>query len=281
MRWSKLGIIAGGGALPVRLAEACAAKGAPFIVVRLSGFADPEAARFPGDEVRLGEGGKLARVLKEHGCDAVVMAGIVPRPDFSRLSLDWRAAALLPRLIAAATRGDAALLSVIVDAFEAEGVKVVGADEVAQDLAPRPGAIGRHAPTPGALADIRKAAGVIAALGPFDVGQAAVVASGLVLAIEAAEGTDAMLARCADLPEAILGGDRGGVLVKAPKPGQELRVDLPTIGPATIEGAIRARLSGIAVEAGRALFLDAEAAVRRADEAGLFLYGFTQGDLAN
>jgi len=281
MRWRKLGIIAGGGALPLKLAAACEARGAPFIIVRLAGFADPAAAEFPGGEVRLGEGGKLARLLKEHGCDAVVMAGLVPRPDFSSLKLDWRAAALLPRLIAAAARGDGALLKVLVDAFEAEGMKVIGADEVAENLIAPAGPLGAHRPSAAQMEDLRKAARLIAALGPFDVGQAAVVADGFVLAVEAAEGTDAMLARCAELPASARGGEgANGVLVKRPKPDQELRVDLPTIGAETVRRAAEARLAGIAVEAGRALVMDREATIEAADAAGLFLYGFAAGEVA-
>ncbi len=248
-------------------------------MIRLVGFADAEADELPGFDLHLGEAGKLARILRDSECDAVVLAGIVPRPDFSSIKLDWRAAALLPRLLAAAARGDGALLGVIVDAFEAEGVKVVGADEVAADLAAAPGVFGAHAPSEAHLDDVRKAAAVISALGPYDVGQAAVVASGLVLAIEAAEGTDAMLARVAGLPADLKGGEGlNGVLVKRPKPGQELRVDLPTIGRRTVELAAEAGLAGLAVEAGRALFLDADAAIAEADRRGLFILGFDPGE---
>ncbi|MEO0400222.1 MAG: UDP-2,3-diacylglucosamine diphosphatase LpxI [Pseudomonadota bacterium] len=279
MRWTKLAIITGGGALPLKLAAACEARGAPFYMIRLAGYADAAANALPGADLHLGEAGKLSRILKEEACDAIVMAGIVPRPDFSKLKLDWRAAALLPRLVAAAARGDGALLSVLVDAFEAEGVKVVGADEVAADLAVSGGVLGAYAPSDQNKDDMRKAAAIVKALGPFDVGQAAVAANGLVLAIEAAEGTDAMLDRCAQLPAALRGDEKSGVLVKRPKPGQELRVDLPTIGVETIRRAAAAGLAGVAVEEGRALLLDAEAAIAEADKAGLFVYGFSASDV--
>ncbi len=280
MRWRKIGIIMGGGALPLRLAEACESRGRPYVAIRLAGFADAEAEELEGYDLHLGEAGKLARILKETECDAVTLAGIVPRPDFSQLKLDWRAAAVLPRLIAAAARGDGAILEVIVDAFEAEGYKVVGADEVAGDLAVPAGPLGAHAPSEADMADIRKAAGLVSAIGPYDVGQAAVVSGGLVLAVEAAEGTDGMLARCAMLPEPVRGGaGRRGVLVKRPKPGQELRVDLPTIGVQTIEGAAAAGLAGVAVEAGRSLLMESDATVAAADAAGLFIYGFQASDI--
>ena len=283
-RWRKLGILAGGGALPASLARACQAADAPFVVLRLSGFAGAEIAPFGGEEVGLGEVGKVVRLLRAADCDAVVMAGTVRRPNFASLTPDWRGAALLPKVVAAARRGDGALLDVLVRTFEEEGFLVVGAEEVAGALAAEGGSIGRHAPDARARDDMAKAAAIVTALGPFDVGQGAVVRAGHVLAIEAAEGTDAMLDRVAGLPADMMGFEPGdspqdgsprGVLLKRPKPGQELRVDLPTIGVETVRRASAARLSGIAVEAGVALVLDREAVARAADEAGLFVYGFT------
>ena len=279
-RWRKLGIIAGGGALPVSLCAACERDDAPFALIRLSGYADAVLGRYPGHDCSLAEVGKVVRALHAEGCDAVVMAGLVRRPNLAQLKPDWRGAALLPKVVAAARRGDGALLDVLVETFEAEGFIVVGAEEVAGGLAAPRGPLGANAPTAGDRADIAKAAAVVAALGPFDVGQGAVVRAGLVLAIEAAEGTDLMLARCAALPPEVRGFEPGeaptrrGVLLKRPKPGQELRVDLPTIGPATVARAAEARLAGIAVEAGVALVLDRASVAREADEAGLFVYGF-------
>ncbi|WP_031553367.1 LpxI family protein [Parvularcula oceani] len=279
-RWNKLGILAGGGNLPARVAEGCAAAGAPFAMIRLSGYADEATARFGGEECGLGELGRIVRVLKNEDCDAVVMAGTVRRPNFAALKPDWRGAALLPKVVAAARRGDGALLDVLVETFEAEGFLVIGAEEVSSGLAVPQGPLGRHAPAEADLRDAAKAAAIVAALGQFDVGQGAVVCNGFVLAIEAAEGTDRMLARCAELPASMRGlepdeaeGPRG-VLLKRPKPGQELRVDLPTIGPETVRRALAAGLSGIAVEAGSALLVDKDRAVELADEGGLFLYGF-------
>ena len=147
-------------------------------------------------------------------------------------------------------------------------------------LAAPQGALGALSPTEDQWSDIRKAAAIVAALGPFDVGQAAVVASGFTLAIEAAEGTDGVLARCAALPQAARGGERrNGVLLKRPKPGQELRVDLPTIGADTVLGAHAAGLAGVAVEAGLTLVIDRETVAREADRLGLFVYGFTPAEL--
>lgn len=273
-RWRKLGIVAGAGPLPHRIAGACARRGEAVHVVRLAGMADADFSSFSGETAGLAEAGRIIRSLKNAECDAVVMAGVVRRPDFRSLKPDWRGAALIPKLVAAAARGDGAILSALVETLESEGFIVVGADEAMQELLVAQGQLGRLAPDLGALADIAKGAAVIRALGPYDVGQGAVVASGHVLAIEAAEGTDAMLDRCAALRASDRDGARNGVLVKRPKPQQEMRVDLPTIGAETIRRACAAGLSGVAVEAGKAIAIDADEVAATADALGLFVYGF-------
>ncbi|MEM9616402.1 MAG: UDP-2,3-diacylglucosamine diphosphatase LpxI [Pseudomonadota bacterium] len=279
-RWRKLGIIAGGGALPLRIAAACKERGEDFHVIRLTGHVDASPAELPGDDCAIGEAGKILRLMKAYECDAIVFAGLVKRPDFKSLKVDWRGAAMLPRIVAAATRGDGAILDALIQSVESDGFVVVGVEEAVESLLASAGALGEIAPDAQDLNDIRKAALVITALGPFDVGQGAVVAAGLVLAIEAAEGTDAMLARCAILPNDISGGDHSGVLVKRPKPGQELRVDLPTIGPETVRRAAEAGLKGIAVNANAALIIDRDEVVKLANEHKLFVYGFLDSEVA-
>jgi len=271
----KLGLIAGGGGLPVEIAEHCERAGRPLFVVRLKGFAGPALAPYAGAEIGLAELGKCFKALKRAGCEAVCLAGIVKRPDFAALVPDFRGLAVLPAAIAAATKGDDALLRLLIGEFEKEGFSVEGADEVMDDLSLPAGPLGRHAPDAAAAQDLAQALQVARAIGRLDVGQAAVVCRGLVLAVEAQEGTDAMLTRVADLPAAIRGapGAACGVLAKAPKPIQETRVDLPTIGLATVRGAARAGLAGIAGEAGRLLVLDREETVALADELGLFIVG--------
>lgn len=262
--------------MPQRIAETAANRGGGVFVLRLAGSADGGTALFPGADVGIAEAGKILRLLKENACDAVVLAGRVRRPEFGQLKPDWRGATLLPKVVAAAAKGDGALLSVLVDTLDAEGFRVIGPEDVLRELAAPAGALTKARPTAGDLDDIRKAAAVVAALGPFDVGQGAVVAGGLVLAIEAAEGTDAMLERCAGLPK---GAAPCGVLVKRPKPGQERRVDLPVIGAETMRRAAAAGLSGVAVEAGGALIIDQSEALREADAQSLFVYGFSPDDL--
>ncbi|MGE0408557.1 MAG: LpxI family protein [Amphiplicatus sp.] len=273
-RWRKLGLIAGAGALPLRIAAAAPREN--LHVIRLEGVADEALKRFPGDECGLAELGKIIRLMKAAGCDAAMLAGVVRRPDFASLRPDWRGAALIPTLIAAAAKGDGAILAAIVETLEGEGFLVIGADEALKDLAAPEGPLGRERPDTEDFADIGKAAALIRALGPFDVGQGAVVAGGHVLAVEAAEGTDAMLDRCAGLATQ---ERRRGVLVKRPKPGQELRVDLPVIGAETVRRAAKARLRGVAVEARAALIIDARETAAIADALGLFVYGFTEAEL--
>lgn len=270
-----LGIIAGLGELPVSLAQAARARGQGVYVIRLKGFVEPKLARFPGATVGLGEVGRTIRLLKGAGCEDVVFAGIVRRPDFSSLKLDWRGARLLPKVIGAAREGDDALLRVMIAEFEAEGFRILGADDVHDGLLAPQGLICGEAPGEAALADIARGLEVARALGRLDIGQGCVVCDGLVLAVEAQEGTDRMLKRCAQLDPSLRGepGRPRGVLVKAPKPIQDRKIDLPTIGVATVEGVARAGLAGIAVEAGGALVLDREAMALACTRDGLFVWG--------
>lgn len=278
-----LGVIAGAGDLPVRIAHGARAGGRRVYVIALSGFADPALLQmFPGEEVGMGELGRQMRLLREAGCTELVLAGAVQRPDFDRLRIDWGGVQLLPSVIAAARRGDDALLRVLVEGFERAGFRVVGAEEVLGALLSQPGPIGVVRPSAEDWLDIRRAAQAAAMIGTLDIGQGAVSCRGVVLALEAQEGTDAMLRRCAGLRPELRGGpgSRCGVLVKRPKPQQERRIDLPTIGVATIEGACAAGLAGVAVEAGGSLLVDREAIARLADAHGLFVYGFDPAELA-
>jgi DUF1009 family protein len=271
----KLGLIAGGGTLPVEIAQHCERSGRALFVIRLKGFAGDDLRPYAGAEVGLAEIGKCLKALKRAGCRAVCLAGDVARPDFSSLVPDFRGLILLPKVIAAARKGDDALLRVMLGVFETAGFEVQGAHEVMNDLTLPAGLLGSRAPSTDDLTDARKALEVARAIGALDVGQAAVVAHGLVLAVEAQEGTDAVLARVADLPAHLKGrpGAGFGVLAKTPKPIQETRVDLPTIGLATVHAVARAGLAGIVGEAGRLLVLDREAVIALADELGVFILG--------
>jgi DUF1009 family protein len=271
----KLGLIAGGGALPLTLAGHCQSAGRAYFVIRLRGFTAPELDRHPGAEVGLAELGKGIRTLRDAGCEAVCLAGSVSRPDFRKLRPDLRGLAALPGAILAARKGDDGLLRFIVREFEKEGFEVEGAHQVMGALTLGDGPLGRYAPGPAHMADIARAMQVARAIGALDVGQGAVCCDGLVLAVEAQEGTDSMLKRVGELPEAIRGepGRPRGVLAKACKPGQETRVDLPTIGVATLHRCARAGIAGIVGETGRLLVLERDRVVEVADQLGIVVVG--------
>jgi DUF1009 family protein len=265
----RLGIVAGGGALPGRIAAACRASGRPHFVLALEGQADEAAlGGAPDAWIRLGAAGRGIELLREAGVEELVLAGAVRRPSLAALRPDRRTALFLAR-VGRAAFGDDGLLRAVVKTLEEEGFRVVGPNDILRDLTAGEGAYGAHAPDAEAWADIERGIAVARALGALDVGQAAVVQQGVVLGVEAIEGTDALIARAAALRRE----GRGGVLVKVKKPGQETRVDLPVIGVRTVEGAAAAGLVGIAVEAGAALVVDREAVVAAADRAGLFVVG--------
>ncbi|MBD3835226.1 UDP-2,3-diacylglucosamine diphosphatase LpxI [Brevundimonas sp.] len=271
----KLGLIAGGGELPQAVAQRCDTEGRDLYVVRLDGFADPHLTRWPGDDFGMAQIGAILKALKKNDCGAVCLAGIVNRPDFKSLKPDLKGASLLPGIVSAAAKGDDALLRKILSVFEAEGFAVEGADDILGGETLPAGALGALTPTKDQLADLKKALHVAEKSGELDIGQGAVVCDGLVLAVEAQEGTDAMLDRVAGLPDDLRGrpGDARGALGKAPKPIQDLRVDMPVIGPRTLENAARAGLAGVGGIAGRLILIDRPAVVEAADRLGLFVWG--------
>ena len=269
-----LAILAGGGDLPRRLIEVCRARGREVFVIAFEGQTDPETTALAEHIwTRLAAAGEILDALRARGIVELVLAGPIRRPSLLSLRPDARAARFLAR-IGPRAFGDDGLLGAIVRALEEEeGFRVVGVDDVLGDVLAGAGVLGALRPDAAAGADIRRGLEVVRALGRLDVGQAVVVQQGIVLGVEAIEGTDALLARVATLRRP----GPGGVLVKAKKPQQERRVDLPTVGPATVAGAAEAGLRGIAVEAGATLLIDRRATVMRADAAGLFLYGLTVG----
>jgi UDP-2,3-diacylglucosamine hydrolase len=265
----KLGVIAGGGPLPAEVIAAARAQGREVFVLAFEGETDPQTVLGQDHAwVSLGQVGRALQLLKAAEVAEVCMIGPVRRPSLTTLRLDWRAVRMLSR-IGGLGAGDDRLFKLIVGELETEGLKVVGADEVQGGLLAPDGPLGRLVPDPEVEADIALGLRVARRLGELDIGQAVVVQQGLVLGVEAVEGTDRLLARCAGLRRE----GRGGVLVKVKKPGQERRADLPTIGPSTVGGAQAAGLVGIAVEAGQTLVVDRAALAAAADAAGLFVVG--------
>jgi DUF1009 family protein len=270
-----VGIVAGGGSLPLAVADAIGRSGRGVMILAVRGWADPAVERYPHHWIALGQFGRLFRLARAAGCRDLVFIGTLARPPISRIRLDWITVRALPRLVRAFRGGDNRLLSGVGAFFEDHGFCLLGAHEVAPEILAPASALGRHAPGERERADIARALTLLAAIGPFDVGQAVVIADGHVLAIEAAEGTDRMLERVATLRrEKRVHSPAGvGVLVKAPKPGQDHRFDLPSIGPQTVEGVAAAGLAGLAVVAGATIVAEADRVVRLADERGLFVVG--------
>ncbi|HEX7775314.1 MAG TPA: UDP-2,3-diacylglucosamine diphosphatase LpxI [Parvibaculum sp.] len=272
----KLGIAAGGGPLPVKVAEAALASGREVFIVGVEGAAGPAIERFPHGWVRVGAMGRFLKLFKNAGCEDVVIIGPMNRPTLRDIIPDFRGLLLLPRFIKRMKTGDDALLRGVVEFLEENGIRVVGAETILTSLLASEGLLTRTAPAAADESDIDAAIRAAREIGARDIGQGAVACRGAVIAREDIKGTDAMLARVASLPVDMRGTAeaRTGVLVKLPKPAQERRVDLPTIGVRTVEGAAAAGLAGIAVEAGGAIIADAEGVARAADEFGLFVLGF-------
>ena len=273
---SPVGVIAGGGGMPFAVADSLVARGIAPVLFALRGACDPEpVGRFRHHWISVGQLGRATKLFRSEGCRDLIFIGTLLRPALSEIRLDWGTIRVLGRVWAAFRGGDDHLLSGIGRILEQDGFRMVGIRDVAPDVLMPAGNIARAMPDPAAIADIAKGREVLAALGPFDIGQAVVVIDGHVVAVEDIEGTDGLLARVARLREAgrIRAKAGRGVLVKAPKSGQDLRYDLPTVGARTVEGAAKAGLAGIAVIAGHTIAADAQAMIAAADGAGLFVQG--------
>ena len=273
---SPVGLIAAGGAMPFAVADSLAARGIDAVLFALRGACDPARVQhFRHHWISVGELGRAVKLFRAEGCRDLVFIGSLVRPALSEIRLDWGTLRAIGQIWAAFRGGDDHLLSGIGRILERDGFRMVGIRDVAPDLLVPEGCLTRIAPDDASTADIAKGREVIRALSPFDIGQAAVVIDGHVVAVEDIEGTDGLLLRAARLREEgrIRAAANHGVLVKAPKSGQDLRFDLPTIGPRTIEGAASAKLAGIAVVAGNTLVADPQTMIEKADAAGLFIAG--------
>lgn len=275
---SPVGVIAGGGALPFAVADSLAARGVSSVLFALRGACDAQKLeRFPHHWISVGQLGRATTLFRAEGCRDLVFIGTLTRPALSEIRLDWGTLRVARQIWAAFRGGDDHLLSGIGRILEQDGFRMVGIREVAPDLLMPAGCLTRAVPDAQAEADMAKGRDVLRALSPFDIGQAVVVIDGHVVGIEDIEGTDGLLARIVGLrwQGRIRSAAGHGVLVKAPKSGQDLRFDLPTIGPDTIEGARDAGLAGVAVAAGVTQIVDPQAVIAAADAAGLFVTGVT------
>lgn len=265
-----LGIIAVKGNLPRLLIDACLASKRPFFILAFEDQTDPALVQsYPHAWVALGQIGPALKALHDAGVTELVMAGHLKRPSLRSLKMDATGLKWIGK-IGAAAFGDDGLLSGIIKLLEKEGFRILGPQDILQNILASAGSLGKYDPTDEELDDIQKGVEILKALAPFDIGQGVILENGIVLALEAIEGTDAMLERTA----AHKREQKTGVLVKMCKPQQEQRIDLPTIGPNTVEKAAAIGLRGIAVQAGASNIIDLETVKKLADQKGLFIYGF-------
>src|SRR5258706_16404456 len=273
---SLIGLIAAGGVMPFAVADSLIARGLDPVLFALKGACDPvRVARFRHHWISVGQVGRAVKLFRSENCRDLVFIGTLVRPALSEIRLDWGTLRVMGRVWAAFRGGDDHLLSGIGRILEQDGFRMVGIRDVAPDLLMPEGCMTRAAPDESAPADIERGRDVLRALSPFDIGQAAIVIDGHVVGVEDIEGTDGLLARVAHLRAEgrIRARATRGVLVKAPKSGQDLRFDLPTIGPRTIEGAGRAQLAGVAIVAGNTIAVEPQTMIGVADAAGLFVIG--------
>lgn len=271
----KIGLIAGQGKLPQYVLAGADSAGHQMLVIGLQGITERGQFSVPIKDFGLAEFGGMIKYLKREKCTHVCMAGKVDRPDFSDLKPDMKGLKYFPGALTAAKRGDDALLTYLVSIFEKEGFEIISPQSLCEELLILEGHLGAVNLTAVHRDDSLKACEIATYIGAKDIGQGAIVCGGLVLAVEAQEGTDVMLSRIVKLPADSRGTQaaRRGVLAKLVKPGQEDRVDLPTIGPNTIKLADEAGLAGIVVETGRAFCIDKAETIALADAAGIFIVG--------
>ncbi len=271
-----LAIICGGGNLPAAVADAASRGGRRVVLFPIRGWADPvPIARHQKHWVSFGNFGSFCRIARAEGCRDVVLIGSLRRPGILQLRPDFKTLRLLPKILRMFRGGDDHLLRGVASIFEEHGFRVVGAHEVAPEILMREGPIGSLRPNATQQADIERGLALLDAISPFDVGQAVVIENERVLAMEGAEGTDAMLLRVEQLRQNghIERAAIGGVLVKAVKRNQSRRIDLPSIGPQTIERVARAQLGGIAATAGSAIVAQPDRIGIAADREKLFVIG--------
>jgi len=265
----KVGMIAGGGNMPVEIIKHCKEKGIEIFVVGLETFATEEQLKdTPHCFAKIAEAGKMIKAFRNQNISNIVLAGGIKRPSLKELIPDWEGMKIITKLTLKKMSDDN-LFRAVINEIENLGFKILGIEEVVPEMMFYEGIYGKVKPSKEDMDDIERGFVVAKALGAVDVGQAVVVQEGMVLAVEAIEGTDMMLARAASVRKK----GKAPVMVKVLKPKQDLRVDLPAIGLLTIEQLKKHGIKGIAVEAGGVLLIEREAVIKMADEAGIFIIG--------
>jgi len=267
---TKLGVIAGAGFLPKHVVDACKKKKIPFTVVCLEGETDMEQFKSVEHEVfQVHKVSKLFAYLKNSGVTHVTLAGKVKRADISRLLLDLKGAKLFAMIVKNGL-ADNSILMTIMKFIESQGFEIIAPEKIADELILPKGDLAKTKPSKQALSDIKNGVKTLKGVAGFDVGQALVIQNGLVLGVEAAEGTDELIKRCGEIKQE----GEGPVLIKIIKPHQDKRVDMPCIGGKTIENAAKYGVAGIAAEAGSTLVLNSKEAIELANKHKIFIHGF-------
>jgi UDP-2,3-diacylglucosamine hydrolase len=270
---ARLGVIAGGGALPGQVISACRETGRDYFVLAFEGSADPEVlGDAPVQWIRMSGLSKAFEIARREGVEELVLVGKIPRPSILELMRDVRSAKFLAKVGTRMLGDDNILSAVVREIEETEGFRVIGPEVLLDNILATAGCYGAIEPNDHEMADIRRGMEVLRTMGPLDIGQGVVVQNGMIIGVEAAEGTDRLIERCAEFmdPETV-----GGVFVKAAKPTQDRRIDRPAVGSSTMNHAIQAGLRGIAIEAGGALVVDRQVMIDAADAAGVFLFGIS------
>ena len=271
----KLGIIAGGGAIPRDLINFCKENKRDYFVIAIEGNADRDLIdeTIPHAWIRIGQAGTGFKKLAEEKVEEVVMIGTIKRPTLKDLVPDMRTTAFFAK-VGMKSLGDDGILRALVKEIESEGMVVRGIHEVLPELLIKKGVLGKVKPSKQAKEDIRRAVEVATELGRLDVGQAVIVQQGLVLGVEGIEGPGELIRRCGEYKRK----GEGGVLVKVRKPQQDMRVDLPTIGDKTVQAAYDSGLSGICLHSGNGLIVNEKETIKLADKLGIFVLGLDVDD---
>lgn len=268
---AKLGVIAGGGALPGHVISACRESGRDFFVLAFEGSAETDVlGNAPVEWIRMSGLSKALESARNQGAEELVMVGKIPRPSILELMRDPRSAKFMAKVGTRMLGDDNILSAVVREIEETEGFRVIGPEEILRDILASEGTYGEISPNADELADVTRGLDALRLMGPLDIGQGVVVQNGTIIGVEAAEGTDRLIERCAEFIDP---QTPGGVFVKASKPSQERRIDLPAVGTSTMEVAVRAGLRGIAIEASGTLVVDRQEMINAADRAGVFLVG--------
>lgn len=268
-KFSTIGLIAGNGALPEKIIRQCLGSGLDIFVILISDDIPHSIGKVPHINLSIGSVGKAVKILNQERVENLVFAGGLKRPKLLSLGLDSGGVKLLARITKAKFNGDNQLLATVMGYFEDCGFNILGADEILEDALMPFGVLGRVKPQSRQQSDIESGIDIARAIGNLDIGQSIIIQDGVVIGVEAIEGTDALIERCGDLQFE----KKGGILIKMKKPKQDRRVDLPTIGPVTIDKAYASGLAGLAVEAKGALVIDKDEVIKKADEYGIFLVG--------